>query len=603
MSLNAKVHSLEALLSTYPLLDVPNYQRSYKWDLAFVDKFFNDTLLGLEHIKDGDGRGHFLGSIVVCKREEDGGWDLVDGQQRLTSLTLMMWSLAKLASKATYARARQHIMDEKGLKARIQHKAENREFCSDRDAYLEIATKNEPNFTRYEGDSDKTLEMNSKWRDALKSHLITKVAARLDALARRESGVIKAARKLKNLETAADHLYRRLAEDIRLICIETDRRKEGLRVFASLNAGGTKLEPWELIMSAFYTHGPSAAQQRATQLVFEHDKLSITKQLGSKDVDIGVNAGLRTYWLATRRIVRMDDLFEDFNNELANSPNTDLTHKQMLQEIMELVPILKGLNTAEANAYLPNHGTSPIDLRPTFPLCIAFGDRISKCVLLATVNTLRKQGRIEEANEAVAKVAFAMERARMQISACRLMANFIDEPYSRMAVAINSGKAGKTADSIEDFVYRGLREIDGFADQEALELALRKFNPNSSKDMANVVASRLQFALRNPKRPGNWYMNVPVKDDRDFGGVPALNIKLKDIDEADARKMGFSSLARLIELHKSLGNILATTTPTDGAPDMSLELNKGVNLSKLDEEGLANRRDELAELARKIWGF
>lgn len=603
MPLNAKVHSLEQLLDQYPSLDVPNYQRSFKWKLEFVEKFFHDTLTGLDHMGDGDGRGHFLGSIVVCRREEDDGWDLVDGQQRLTTLTLMMWSLAKLGSKPTYARAHQHIMAVGGKHARILHKADNKELCSDRDAYAETATKNEINYARYPGESDKALEMNALWKDALRKHQITQVAAKLDSIAKREVTATKTARGFDSIQRAADHLYLRLAEDIRLICIETDQRKEGMRVFASLNAGGTKLEPWELIMSAFYTHGPEAKQQKMTQLVFENDKHSITKQLNTKDEDTGVNAGLRTYWLATRRFARMDDLFEEFNNELAGSKDVKRCHEALLREIIELVPVIRGLSLAENEVFLPTQGASPIDLGPTFPLCVALKDKISRSILLATINVMRKQGRFEDINEAVSKVSFALERARVQITACKLAANFIEKPFSDIAIKINSGKAGVTPDSIEDFVYKNLRAIEGFSDRETFELALRKFNPLQNKDIANVFASRLQFALRNPKKPGFWYTNVPLKDDPDFGGVSALNLKLGDLDESDARKLGFSSLARLTELYKSLGNLLASTTPADGAPDMSLELNKGVVLSEMDEKALLKRRDELAELACRIWSF
>lgn len=603
MPLNAKVHTLENLLGTYASLDVPNYQRSFKWKVKFVEKFFMDTLSGLNHASDGDGRGHFLGSIVVCNREEDKGWDLVDGQQRLTALTLLLWSFAKIGGKETFARARQIIMSPNGKSARIQHKPDNKNYCSDRDAYAELAGKVEPNYTRYEGDSNAVLEMNSHWKAALRSHRIFEVSALLDTMAKKECSMVKTKRGLKTAAQAADHIFDRLARDIRIICIETDQRKEGLRVFASLNAGGTKLEPWELIMSAFYTHGPSKQQQEATQLVFEHDRFSITKQLGTKDEDSGVNAGLRTYWLATRRIVSMDALFDEYNNELATAGDIAKTHTALLQEIMELVPILKGFADSSGEVYMPNCGNFPIDLRPTFPLFVALGDTLSRSVLLATINTLRKQGKLDEANDAVLKVSFAMERARMQTAACRLTANFIDTPFSNLAVAINAGKAGKTADSIEDFVYKALRNNDGFPDRTSFELALSKFNPLQSKDLANVFASRLQFALRNPKKPGFWYTNVPIKDDPDFGGVPVLNLKLKDLDESDARKLGFSSLARLTELYKSLGNLLATTTPADGAPDMSLELNKGVKPSEMDESALLDRRDQLAELACRIWSF
>lgn len=604
MPLDARVVSLSELLQRYPVLDVPNYQRTFKWTPDFIEKFFDDILAGLDFASDGDGRGHFLGSIVVCKRDNDGGWDLVDGQQRLTALTIMLWKLACLSSKATYASGRLLIMSPGSeTLTRLQHKKGNRDICSDRDAYFEVAARNEAEFTKYPGDDATSINKNHAWSEALSSSPIYKASATLGKVAKRAAAIVREARKCKNEAAAADHLFAKLSQGIKLISIETDQRKEGMRVFASLNAGGTKLEPWELIMSAFYTHGPKPEQQERTELVFEHDKHSIAKQLRKGDDDAGINNGLRTYWLATHRITRMDDLFNEFNEALAGAKDAAATHDFLLKEILLSVPVLKGFESASSTVEMPGKGRHSIDMSSVYPLTIAMKDRLSRCILLAAVHHLRRRDAMQHASEVMRRVSFALERARMQLIACKLRSNFVDKPYSDIAVAINSGKAGDSPDSIEDFVYKQLRLIDGLGDKEAFEFALKKINPLQNKDMANVFASRMQFALRNPSRPGNWYTNVPIEDDPDFGGVPALNITLKGMDDGDAQRIGFSSITRLAELTRSLGNLMATTTPEDGQPNMELELNRGVELSELDEKALASRRDEMAELACRVWSF
>ena len=110
MPLEAKVISLKELLLRYPRLDVPNYQRTFKWPEEQISNLFQDILNGLDFSKKGEMEGHFLGSIVVCKDENSGKLDLVDGQQRLTSLTIMLWSLAKLADPDTQKDAQKVIM-------------------------------------------------------------------------------------------------------------------------------------------------------------------------------------------------------------------------------------------------------------------------------------------------------------------------------------------------------------------------------------------------------------------------------------------------------------------------------------------------------------
>lgn len=61
---------------------VPDYQREYVWEEAQVDQLLRD--IRTEQL-DGADSEYFIGSIVVCPRD-DGAFDLIDGQQRSTTL-------------------------------------------------------------------------------------------------------------------------------------------------------------------------------------------------------------------------------------------------------------------------------------------------------------------------------------------------------------------------------------------------------------------------------------------------------------------------------------------------------------------------------------
>lgn len=102
MPLDARVISLEQLLLKYPCLHVPNYQRAFKWNEEKITTTFQDILNGLDFTGQADIRGHFLGSVVVCKDVTNNKADLVDGQQRLTTLTIMLWKLSKTGGKANH---------------------------------------------------------------------------------------------------------------------------------------------------------------------------------------------------------------------------------------------------------------------------------------------------------------------------------------------------------------------------------------------------------------------------------------------------------------------------------------------------------------------
>ena len=61
---------------------VPGYQRGYRWGREEVTRLLDD-------ISESSGRKYFL-QPVVAKRRDDGKWELVDGQQRLTTLLLIL---------------------------------------------------------------------------------------------------------------------------------------------------------------------------------------------------------------------------------------------------------------------------------------------------------------------------------------------------------------------------------------------------------------------------------------------------------------------------------------------------------------------------------
>ena len=82
---------------------IDEYQREYKWEKENIDELLSD-LQGkfFSHFKDGDATRavsnygeYFLGSIIVSKR--NGKNYLIDGQQRVTSLTLLLICLYRAA--------------------------------------------------------------------------------------------------------------------------------------------------------------------------------------------------------------------------------------------------------------------------------------------------------------------------------------------------------------------------------------------------------------------------------------------------------------------------------------------------------------------------
>ncbi|MUG89436.1 DUF262 domain-containing protein [Bombella sp. ESL0385] len=70
---------------------IPKYQREYVWTKVQVSQFLDD--IRSEQL-DGDSSEYFIGSIVVCPSQtREGASDLIDGQQRVTTLFIMLCAI------------------------------------------------------------------------------------------------------------------------------------------------------------------------------------------------------------------------------------------------------------------------------------------------------------------------------------------------------------------------------------------------------------------------------------------------------------------------------------------------------------------------------
>ncbi len=65
---------------------IPRFQRPYSWDRENIEEFWCDTIAESE----GD---YFIGSIVVFKDSKTDTYGIVDGQQRLTTITMILCAL------------------------------------------------------------------------------------------------------------------------------------------------------------------------------------------------------------------------------------------------------------------------------------------------------------------------------------------------------------------------------------------------------------------------------------------------------------------------------------------------------------------------------
>lgn len=94
--IRARECGLADILAPGMVLRMPPYQRSYSWEEGEVRELVND----LVHASD-ELRFHFIGAIVLVQMEDD-TFLVVDGQQRLTTITMILAVLRDLETEESH---------------------------------------------------------------------------------------------------------------------------------------------------------------------------------------------------------------------------------------------------------------------------------------------------------------------------------------------------------------------------------------------------------------------------------------------------------------------------------------------------------------------
>ena len=94
---NNQIHSykVKELLSDTNRYLVPMYQRNYAWGEGEINQLIQDVL---DYQENKPNQTYYIGTLVVFKRKDD-SYEVIDGQQRFTTLTLLAFALKRMVTK------------------------------------------------------------------------------------------------------------------------------------------------------------------------------------------------------------------------------------------------------------------------------------------------------------------------------------------------------------------------------------------------------------------------------------------------------------------------------------------------------------------------
>lgn len=226
---------------------IPKYQRTFAWGNKQLSDFFSD----IHNISNNETQDYFLGTVLFEKKDNHKGYELievVDGQQRITTLVIFMKCLLQLSNGSLDEMSRTKL-SEKFLKDKYYHRLKITDM--DNDFFRDFIIGDEkPNDNSFNSMSQKRL-----WK--AKTFFIDELNKKIDQYS--NNVLNKYIEKIKNCK---------------ILTYSVNNPEEATLIFETTNDRGKSLTNLEKIKSFLMYKTYLAVEKPEEYLISIHDKFS-----------------------------------------------------------------------------------------------------------------------------------------------------------------------------------------------------------------------------------------------------------------------------------------------------------------------------------------
>lgn len=303
-------------------LVIPVYQRNYDWTVKQCAQLYDDVEAAVAN----GGAKHFFGAVVGSP-EDSFHWVVIDGQQRLTSVSLLMLALVRSIEDGT-VRA-----EDPALARRILNS-----YLVSPDPY---------------GTAEAKVRLKPVKNDATAyRHLFEKDSGAFDESANVTANYRYFRDRLAKTGYTAEELWDKGICKLEVMLLDLEAHDEPQRIFESLNSTGLDLSEADKIRN-FVLMGLPVKKQ---EWLYEHRWNEIEKA-----IDYRTSWFLRWYLVAkTGRTPNRSDVYEAFKAYAAGQREQGVTVEDILDDLVVYARICRALERADTVA---DSGDPGIDAR------------------------------------------------------------------------------------------------------------------------------------------------------------------------------------------------------------------------------------------------
>ncbi|KAA6336757.1 hypothetical protein EZS27_015119 [termite gut metagenome] len=276
--------------------EVPKFQRDYTWEIDQWDDLWQDILfLFTDEVEENE---HYMGYLVL-QTSDNKNFTIIDGQQRLTTLALMILSVLKCL---------QDLIDKK------EEEKNRQRMESLRNSY--IGSINPVTLI-----SSNKLKLNKNSDEYYRQHLVLLGNLPIRNTNSSEKHMRECFlwyhERVKNKFTTGEELARfidEIVDKLSFTVIEVTDQLNAFTVFETLNARGVQLSSSDLLKNYFFSIVDETEPHRSEIDELENIWSSIIGELGENKFE----EYLRYYWNSYNKIVRKNALFKTIKKSVSD---------------------------------------------------------------------------------------------------------------------------------------------------------------------------------------------------------------------------------------------------------------------------------------------
>lgn len=329
---NTKNDTYRKLMGSGLTYRIPRFQRDYSWGEDHWDDLWQDIT---NTVKDGGEPAHYMGYLVL-QSSDDKMFDIIDGQQRLTTLSVLVLAALRNLNK---------LIDEGNEVEKTSQRLEGlrQTYVGYVDPVTLVArsklTLNRNNDHYYQTYLVPLREQLPQRGFKSSEHGLRK------AFQWYEKKIQEYAKGLNDPGLAIAQLIEAMSDKLFFTVITVTDELNAYIVFETLNARGVRLSSTDLLKNYLFSVLHREGQHEHEMKSLDDRWEQIVGRLGAESFP----DFLRVHWISRRSFVRQSELFKTIRNQIRNKGDVF----RLLSEIEEDVDTYLALTSPDASDWSP----------------------------------------------------------------------------------------------------------------------------------------------------------------------------------------------------------------------------------------------------------